>query len=504
VGGPGHLENTLKAINRRIFAWFFFSGVLLIGGFWAGSELANIEPAMLYGGLAAGWLIISLIAAALASKSATSPLKALSQAILHISPSPIPVKSPDADKLKVGRELVSGLIRQVYEMNTGAGQAGAGMNDTALQQLPVAVISIDQEANVTFANVKAKDMIGHSQEILGKNLFGLADIYFQNENTLQSWIEKARTNTITSQKIWHAVRIDTHNSKSEYIDLAASYSKQTQKGTEVVLVLFDETDVYAQQEQSLGFVSLAVHELRTPLTMLRGYIEFFEEEMGSDKPELKTYLDRTKAAAETLTAFVGNILNVARIDQNQLTLKLNKENWKEALSGIVEEMRLRAQVRGKQIELTIADGLPEAGIDRVSISEVMVNLLDNAIKYSPADKTLIKVNSQLNKEGQIETTVQDFGVGISENVLPHLFEKFSRSHRSKTSVIGTGLGLYLSNALIKAHGGNIWVRSKEGQGSVFGFTVLPYDKVAEIQPGGDNGITRNAHGWIKNHSLSRH
>ena len=123
------MENTLKAINRRIFAWFFFSGVVLIGGFWAGSELADLEPIVLYAGLAGGWLLVSLIAAALASRSATSPLKALSQAILHISPSPIPVKSPDTDKLRVGRELVSGLIRQVYELNTGAGHIGASIND---------------------------------------------------------------------------------------------------------------------------------------------------------------------------------------------------------------------------------------------------------------------------------------------------------------------------------------------------------------------------------------
>jgi signal transduction histidine kinase len=167
-------------------------------------------------------------------------------------------------------------------------------------------------------------------------------------------------------------------------------------------------------------------------------------------------------------------------------------------------MQLRAEIRGKRIELTIADNLPEVGIDRISMAEVVVNLLDNAIKYSPADKTLIKVSAGLNKEGLVETIVQDYGVGIPENVLPHLFEKFSRSYRNRASIGGTGLGLYLSNALIKAHGGNIWVRSQEGAGSIFAFTILPYEKVAQMQGSGNNDITRNAHGWIKNHTLSRH
>ncbi len=84
--------------------------------------------------------------------------------------------------------------------------------------------------------------------------------------------------------------------------------------------------------------------------------------------------------------------------------------------------------------------------------------------------------------------------------MPHLFEKFYRSHRSRNQVGGTGLGLYLSKAIVDAHGGRLWVRSREGQGSTFGFTVQPYTNLADKQKNGDD-ITRGAHGWIKNHSL---
>jgi signal transduction histidine kinase len=88
--------------------------------------------------------------------------------------------------------------------------------------------------------------------------------------------------------------------------------------------------------------------------------------------------------------------------------------------------------------------------------------------------------------------------------MPHLFEKFSRNYRNQASISGTGLGLYLSKALVNAHGGNIWVRSKESEGTIFGFTIQPYGKLADGDKSGDNKtITRSAHGWIKNHSLSR-
>jgi signal transduction histidine kinase len=127
--------------------------------------------------------------------------------------------------------------------------------------------------------------------------------------------------------------------------------------------------------------------------------------------------------------------------------------------------------------------------------------LDNAIKYSGGSKKIV-IKSALNKEGLVETTVQDFGDGIPPGIIGNLFDRYYRSHRSREQVGGTGLGLYLSKAIIGAHGGRIWVNSKEGEGSTFGFTIVPYAKLADEKKNGDNNdITRGAHGWIKNHSL---
>ncbi|HEX8349339.1 MAG TPA: ATP-binding protein, partial [Hymenobacter sp.] len=160
-------------------------------------------------------------------------------------------------------------------------------------------------------------------------------------------------------------------------------------------------------------------------------------------------------------------------------------------------------VHGKVIEYDIAPNLPTAAVDRISICEVVNNLLDNAIKYSPDQKRIV-VRSLLNKDGLIETVIQDFGIGIPESVLPNLFEKFYRNHRTRGQIGGTGLGLYLSKALVTAHGGHIWANSKEGEGSSFGFTVMPYSQLAEEQKDGANtDIVRQAHGWIKNHSYYR-
>jgi K+-sensing histidine kinase KdpD len=212
-------------------------------------------------------------------------------------------------------------------------------------------------------------------------------------------------------------------------------------------------------------------------------------------------MHKMKATAESLTAFINNMLNVSRIENDQLELKLHEEKWAEIVQAAVSDLSLRARVQGVAITAQVDPNLPTVGADRVSIYEVLANLIDNAIKYSGTAKEIL-IKSYVNQEGMIETTVQDMGKGIPNSVLPNLFEKFYRSHRSRDQVGGTGLGLYLCKSIVDAHGGRIWVKSNDGQGSTFGFTVIPYAKLAEEKKNGDNNhISRGAHGWIKNHSL---
>ncbi|MGH7249863.1 MAG: sensor histidine kinase, partial [Minisyncoccia bacterium] len=268
--------------------------------------------------------------------------------------------------------------------------------------------------------------------------------------------------------------------------------------------LFDHTATYSQEDDSINYVAMAVHELRTPLTLLRGYIEVFEEELaGKLSPDLAGFLTKMKASAQQLVAFTNNVLNIARIEEDQLTLQLSEENWNEIVKNVVDDLKIRTLAKDMVIETNLAPGLPTVAADRTSLYEVLSNLLDNAIKYSGQSHKII-VKTEVVENGVIQTSVQDFGVGIAINILPHLFEKFYRSYHTQTQVGGTGLGLYLSKAIVTAHGGNIWVRSKEGDGTTVGFTIKPYAQLAgELKNSNNKDITRNAYGWIKNHSLYR-
>jgi signal transduction histidine kinase len=343
-----------------------------------------------------------------------------------------------------------------------------------------------------------------SAQLFGKPLYENINLEFTTENTLESWVADCQKNKVTDLAYWQRVHVRQPNAQLRQCDISAYYNRDNQSGTEFIVTLFDRTEQYNQDDDNISYVALAVHELRTPLTMLRGYIEVFQEELsGNLDAELTSFMHKMVVSAQQLAAFLNNILNVARIEQNQLTLNLTETPWGEVLKAACDELNLKAQVHARKISVNITPDLPTVAIDRMSIIEVINNLLDNAIKYSKYGETIM-VDTHLRNDGYVETTVQDHGVGIPTGVVTNLFDKFYRNHRTSGNVGGTGLGLYLSKAIINAHGGEIWVQSKEGEGSTFGFTLVPANKLAaELKSSDNNTIVRNAHGWIKNHSLYR-
>lgn len=464
--------------------------------------------------VAAGLVIISVtLVAFVAAHQVLRPAEMIQQALLHLSPNEHGVQAPDLAKLHYGRELLANLIGQIYQLASLAnGETKREMaeqvslkHEFVAANMPLPLIVLDANENVVFSNYAATVYLHKSvEELVGQSIYSVLDMSFPNENTFDAWLHKVKGNTATADAHWERVRLGLPDQSSVQFDLAAYYNQNNSYGYETMLLLFDHTDQYSQDDQAISFIALAVHELRTPLTLLRGYIETFQDEFaGKLDAELESFMHRMAASAEQLAAFVNNILDVARVEDNQLVLQLHEENWAEVVQGAVDNYTLRAKVRGIDLETHIASDLPTAAADRVSVYEIIGNLIDNAIKYSGNAKKIV-ISSQLTSDHLIETTVQDFGIGIPTSIIPNLFTKFYRSHRERTKIGGTGLGLYLCKALVSAHGGNIWVRSEEGKGSTFGFTILPYTQLAdELKAGNNKDIVRSAHGWIKNHSLYR-
>jgi signal transduction histidine kinase len=503
-------EKLARQISLRLTLLIGLLNILLIGTWIGLDKLGGFTFGLNLAAVGILVLLSSIFLGRIAANYSNQPLRMLWQAITHVSPTNQSTPPPNIDKLRIGRELITNLSHQIYQLASGvssnqkeAPEATAAIS--VLDSLPLPLLALNSEDTIVLVNDAATAYF-NSKDLTGKNVNSLLNLSFPTEDTLDSWLSDARKNKVTDKRQWERVReIDADNKTLHQFNLAAAYSKDHPSGIDTALVLFDQTETYAEDDQALSFIALAVHELRTPLTALRGFIEVFEEELdGKLEPELNEYLHKTKASAEQLTTFVNNILNVARAEENQLILALSEHNWETILKQAIADMTLRAGVHNKTIELKIEPNLPAVAVDPVTVMEVVYNLVDNAIKYSGEAPKKIIVSSKLTKDGFIETTIEDFGLGIASTVVPHLFDKFYRNHRTRSQVGGTGLGLYLSKEIVKAHGGNIWVRSEEGQGSTFGFTLQSYASVAtELKNNDNKGITRGAYGWIKNHSLYR-
>jgi signal transduction histidine kinase len=511
----GYFQSFIRQFRARLFVVMFINNMLIFADWYVVDQVVKLTGWWTFAAIIAMPLITLGVIPWLTTRTLTQPTKFLWQAIMHLAPGTTDlVSAPIPEQLHLGRELVTNLIGQLYQLTSvvqGLEQSSAKAAqdlhfDFVAQSLPLPLIVLDKNEKIVYANeATAKYLNKPVNDLTSQDIYTLLDISFATKDTLRQWLQVTKGKSVTASHRWERVRTGLPGEANGLqFDLAAYYNQDNPQGYETMLVLFDHTQTYGQDDASLSFVALSVHELRTPLTLLRGYIEVFKEEVGPNlDPELQRFMEQMDASAQQLAAFVDNILNVTKIEDNQLTLQLHEENWADVVNSVVDDMKLRSRVRGIEIELDIAKDLPPAGADRFSIYEVLANLLDNAIKYSK-EKDTIKVSAHLNSNGLIETSVRDRGMGIDGSILPHIFDKFYRNHRNRSQIGGTGLGLYIAKAIIDAHGGNIWVNSKSGEGSTFTFTVMPYAKLKETSKVENNtDITRSAHGWIKNHSLYR-
>lgn len=507
-----YLQKFVSQVRSGLFIALLINNLLILFDWWLLHEVFHLSFMQVAVSLAVVSILTLTILPQLSAKFITEPTKLIWQAILHIAPDVANVPAPDLKKNSMGHELVTYLAGHIYQLasvvgdieKTNSSKRPDLTKEFVANSMPLPLMVLDKNETVLFANNAMCEYIERGAgEITGQSVYSLLDMSFNSSKTFDAWLADAKTNEAVASKSWERVRIDVGEYRTRrQFDLAAYYNKNNPEGFETMLVFFDHSKRYAQDDQALSFVALAVHELRVPVTLLRGYIEALEEDLeGKMDSEMADFMSKMRAAAQSLAAFINNMLNVARIENNQLVLKLHEEQWPGIVQTAVNDISLRAKLQGVEIVTQISDGLPTVGVDRVGIYEVLINLIDNAIKYSGSGKKII-ISSKLTQDNMIETTVQDAGAGIPANIIPNLFEKFYRSHRSRSQVGGTGLGLYLSKSIVDAHGGKIWVRSQEGQGSTFGFTVQPYANLADGQKTGDNNdITRGAHGWIKNHSL---
>jgi signal transduction histidine kinase len=218
------------------------------------------------------------------------------------------------------------------------------------------------------------------------------------------------------------------------------------------------------------FVAFVSHQLRTPLAGIKWLLE-----LAAEGPELaeeaRTYIQDARESTDRLVQLVNDLLDVSRLERGKFALVPQEILLSELTQSVLEEVSLLVQAKGHYLTFTGADEIPPVLVDQQLMRQVILNLISNAIKYTPPKgKVVIKVGQE---GAHLRWSIQDSGIGIPKAALPRLFEKFYRAENALTiETEGTGLGLHLVRLILEQFAGRIWCESEEGKGTTFHF-VLP-------------------------------
>lgn len=440
---------------------------------------------------------------------ALTPLRELSAAVTHISGEPTITTPPNPNAPRFERDGLAPVLKTLYSLASGmpesstvntpiSRQVSLKTLTLGLDETRTGVVLLDRNHQIIYANHAAPTRVGENERK------ELELIFDDPKDTIAAWLTESEKTRLRATKTWHRIPNRLIGEEDRRIfDISVNYEKGSD--AEVVLIFHDLTAAYQPEDDDLDFIAFAAHELRGPITVIRGYLDVLSDELQPEMDdEQKELLQRLVVSANRLSGYVNNILNASRYDRRHLQVHLVEERLSDIYATIADDMNQRAAAQNRLLSVAFPNDLPSIAADRSSLSEVIGNLIDNAIKYSNEGGA---VNVSARADGPfVIIRIEDHGIGMPGNVVANLFHKFYRSHRSRETVAGTGIGLYISKAIIESHGGSIGVKSVEGEGSVFECSIPTFasikDKLHETH--GENAtLISTGGGWIKNHSMYR-
>lgn len=341
--------------------------------------------------------------------------------------------------------------------------------NSILSYMTDGVLATNRRGKITMINDMAKKQLGvQKEEVLNKSILELLKI--EDEYELRDLITQVPE-----------LMIDSQDDNGEYLSLRVRFALVRRESgfiSGLVAVLHDTTEQEKEERERRLFVSNVSHELRTPLTSVKSYLEALDEGALSEPvaPDfIKVSLDETNRMMRMVT----DLLHLSRIDNATSHLDVELINFTAFITFILNRFdQIRGQDEEKKYELVRDYPITSVWIeiDTDKMTQVIDNIINNAIKYSP-DGGKITVTMKTTDD-QMILSISDQGLGIPKQDLPRIFDRFYRVDRARSRAQGgTGLGLAIAKEIIKQHKGFIWAKSEYGKGSTFTI-VLPYDKDA--------------------------
>lgn len=410
-----------------------------------------------------GVTLISVLLALWISGRTMQPLRELTQAVAEISKGRLDGMRALSGSHPPPRDEIGQLTHAFNQMTAqlsaqiAALQSERSKTNAVLAVMTDGVMIVDREGLVQLVNQAAETMFGieHS-EAIGRSLAQL----LRHHQVIELWQYSQASDQPQATTVEVGLR-------KQYLQCIAAPLGQAMPGS-TLLLFQDLTQLRRLETVRQDFISNISHELRTPLASLKALTETLQDGALEDPPAAQHFLQQIETEVDSLSLMVQELLELSRIESGLVPLKMRATNPCELLQQAAERLALQAERAGLALQIDCPSTLSSVLVDPARLEQVLVNLLHNAIKFTPSGGE-VRVGA-VEEEGQIRFFVQDNGVGIAANDLPRIFERFYKADRARSGG-GTGLGLAIARHLVEAHGGKIWAESDEGRGSRFYFTA---------------------------------
>ena len=402
--------------------------------------------------------ILAVLVAILVANQTTKPIRQLAETAAEISGGNLQARFIPTTRDEVG-QLATDIDQMAQQLQSqiGALKAERLKLEIILRQLHDAVIMTDYSGIVVSMNRAAQKLFPIEQtEAIGKSIARV----LRHHELIELW-EQAR---FTQED--QVIVLELHQAQ---MFLQASARMIQQENQNYVLMLFqDLTEVRRFESVRRDFISNISHELRTPLASLKALTETLQDGAVEDPEAANRFISRIEDEVDSLILMVAELLELTKIESGKVPIELARVSPEALVLQAYERLREQAEREGLKMEIVQGEILPEIYADGPRLLQVLINLIHNAIKFTPEGG---KIELSAYRQGeQVVFCVSDTGMGIPEEDKKRIFERFFKGDRSRSGG-GTGLGLSIAKHTIEGHGGKLWFESEEGRGSKFYFGI---------------------------------
>jgi signal transduction histidine kinase len=386
---------------------------------------------------------------------------------------PIPVKSNDElGQLANTFNSMAERLKDAYRRQAIAQQRDEAM----LTSMGEGLIAIDGDGNIAFINHVAAELLSlpNQESAVGKPVQQVYSLYSNEGKADKPLPLEQRPSYVAmhtgagSVGLYVLVKPD---SSKHILNITANPVKLGEEVIGAITVLRDVTKEKEVDRMKTEFISLASHQLRTPLSAIKWFSEMLVSgDVGELKPDQLDFAHNIADSTERMIDLVNALLNISRIESGRIMVDPKPTDLKELVNGITNDLKAKTEEKQQNLVISVHDDLPKINLDPRLTSQVYMNLLTNAIKYTPKGGEISVFISR--KDDDIISQVTDNGYGIPVAQQDRVFQKFFRAANAvKVETDGTGLGLYLIKAIVESSGGKIWFKSEEGKGTTFWFSM---------------------------------